>query len=702
MVDKETRLGNAPEEPACRIERLRELIRYHSYRYHTLDEPAITDAEYDALFHELRGLEAQHPELVTPDSPTQRVGAEVLPGFDKVIHPNPMTSLSDAFSREEVEAWHQRARRLLPDGVGFDFVVEPKIDGLAVSLTYEDGFLVQGATRGNGYVGEDITANVRTIRNVPLRIPVATRIQPPRAIEVRGEIYMPRTLFDQLNEQRSAQNEPRFANPRNAAAGSVRQLDSRITASRPLRLFAYGVGVLDGYTLSTQWDALEYLQELGFAVNPDVRRLPELEEVLDYCKAWMAKRDSLDYEADGVVIKVNSFATQQRLGIVGNAPRWAVAFKFPARETTTRLLDIGVNVGRTGVLTPYAVLEPVNLSGVIVRQASLHNFEDLTRKDLRIGDVVVVQRAGDVIPQVLGPVKALRDGTERLFQVPDTCPSCGEPVEKEEGEVAIYCVNAACPAQLVRRIEYWASRAAMDIDGLGIRVAEQLVQQGLVTDVADIYALTESDLLTLEGFGPKRAQNLLAGIVASKDRPLWRVITGLGIHGVGGQVAQALASHYGLLDALMATSEDELQEIEGVGPHIAHSVSEFFGRQRHRELVEKLRQHGVRMQDQAEEQGGALPLKDMTFVVTGTLPSMSREAATVFIQEHGGKVTGSVSRKTTYVVIGENPGAAKYSAAQRLGIPTLSEETLRELVAGGGLSERHANGAVDAQLSLTS
>jgi len=690
------------DEVRARMEKLRALLRYHSYLYHTLDQPEISDAEYDALMHELRALEAQYPEFITPDSPTQRVGAEPRDEFTKVRHPYPMTSLADAFSREEVEAWRERVYRLIPRDTPLEYVVEPKIDGLAVAITYEEGLLVRGATRGDGFVGEDITANVRTIRNVPLRIPVSEGVA-PRLIEVRGEVYMPRDLFERLNAERLAQGESPFANPRNAAAGSVRQLDPRITASRPLRFFAYAIGYIEGRELTTQWETLNYLKELGFAVNPDIRLIRDFEEVLAYCEEWMDKRDRLNYEADGVVIKINDFAIQQRLGIVGNAPRWAVAFKFPSREATTRLLEIGINVGRTGVLTPYAVLEPVRLGGVTIHQATLHNFDDLARKDIRVGDVVVIQRAGDVIPQVVKPVVALRDGSQVPFEPPKTCPVCGEPVVRDEGEVAVYCVNAACPAQLVRHIEHWASRDAMDIDGLGIKVAAQLANNGLVTDVADLYALTKEDLLKLEGFADKRADNLLRAIDASRDRPLWRVLTALGIRGVGTKAAQVLTTHYRSLDTLMATTAEELQEIEGIGPRTAKDILDYFSRPRHRQLIEKLRRYGVRLEDQPVTAQGPAPLQGMTFVITGTLPSMSREAATALIQQYGGKVTGSVSKNTTYLVVGDKPGANKLTAAQRLGVPMLDEAGLRRLIGEpGGKADAGSNtGNTPSQLSMS-
>jgi len=499
-------------------------------------------------------------------------------------------------------------------------------------------------------------------------------------IEVRGEIYMPRDLFEQMNAERERQGVDTFANPRNAAAGSVRQLDPRVTATRPLRLFAYSVGYVEGRTLATQWESLAYMRELGFAVNDDIRLFSEFEDLLAYCEEWMDRRDSINYEADGIVIKINDLATQQRLGIVGNAPRWAIAFKFPSREATTRLLEIRVNVGRTGVLTPYAVLDPVRLSGVTIRQASLHNFEDLARKDIREGDVVVVQRAGDVIPQVVRPVDALRDGSQVPFAMPSTCPVCGEPVVRGEEEVAVYCVNAACPAQVVRRIEHWVSRGAMDIEGFGSRLSEDLVGKGLLHDVADLYSLTKEDLLPLEGFGEKRVDNLLAAIDASRGRPLWRLLAGLGIRHVGSKVAQSLASHYRSIAALMAASPESLEEIEGIGPTLAQSIVGFFSRKRHRELIEKLDRRGVSLEERPVAERGPAPLEGLTFVITGTLPTMSREEALALIVRNGGKVTGSVSSRTDYLLVGHNPGASKYRKAQSLDVPRLSETDLLEMI----------------------
>jgi DNA ligase (NAD+) len=667
-----------------RITQLRDEINYHAYRYHTLDDPIISDAEYDQLMRELRALEETHPELITPDSPTQRVGAPPLDQFEKVIHPIPMTSLGNAFDDADMRAWLARIGRLLPDGMAvtdLTFVVEPKFDGLAVALTYENGVLARGATRGNGIEGENVTANLRTVKNIPLRIPASPEGPPPPArIEVRGEVYMPVADFNELNRRQAEKGERLYANPRNAAAGAVRQLDSRITAQRPLAFFAYAIGYVEGgEQVRSQWGALDYVRRLGFPVNPDIHHSRDFEEVLDFIHQWMEQRDRLPYEADGVVVKVDDFATQELLGVVGNAPRWAIAYKFPAREATTQLLKIEVNVGRTGVLTPYAVLEPVNVGGVVVRQATLHNFEDLARKDIRVGDTVVIKRAGDVIPQVVKPILDLRPPDSQPYRLPERCPSCGEPVVKPEDEVAVYCVNAACPAQLVRRVEYFVSRGAMDIEGFGIKIAEQLIQEGLIQDVGDIYSLYQSrqKLLALEGFAEKKVDNLLTAIEASKSQPLERVVTALGIQGVGGVVARALMAAFPSMEALAGASPEELEAIEGIGPRIAHSVVDWFSRPRHQEVIEKLRRAGVRMQAEAAE---ALPqpLAGLTFVITGTLPTMSRDEAQAFIESHGGKVTGSVSKKTDYLLLGENPGS-KLAQAQSLGTKLISEAELQKL-----------------------
>jgi DNA ligase (NAD+) len=673
------------------ITKLREEINYHLYRYHTLDDPLISDYEYDQLFQRLKTLEEAHPDLITPDSPTQRVGAEPLDEFEKVTHPVPLTSLGNAFDGDDMWAWLKRIERLLPAGTAvadLEFVVEPKIDGLAVALTYENGLLVRGATRGNGQVGENVTANLRTIRHIPLRIPVEANgslsVSPER-IEVRGEVYIPLADFEELNRQQVAAGKPPYANPRNTAAGAVRQLDSRLTAKRPLAFFAYQIGYVEGITINTQWQALETMRDLGFPVNPDIHLASDLSEVLDYIHVWMTRRETLPYEADGAVVKINDFALQGHLGVVGNAPRWAIAYKFPAQERTTVLRAIETNVGRTGQITPYAVLEAVNIGGVTVREATLHNFEDIARKDLRVGDTVVVKRAGDVIPQVIRSILEKRPPDSKPYQPPTKCPVCGEPLSFPEEEVAAFCINAACPAQLVRQVEYFASRGAMDIEGLGIKVAELLVKLGFVKDVGDIYFLERDKLLALEGFKEKRVDNLLNGIEASKDQPFSRVLTALGIRYVGSTVAELLTKHFPSLEALSAATAEALETVEGVGPRIAESVVEWFRRPAHQAILEKLRQAGVPLATEVSEAetAGEQPLASMTFVITGTLPDLSRNEATAIIEEAGGKVTGSVTKNTSYLLVGENPGGSKFNKAQSLGTPQIDWAQLQAMMKAG-------------------
>ncbi len=677
--------AQAEKEVAQRLARLRDEINYHAYRYYVLDDPVISDAAYDALFRELQTLEAAHPELVTPDSPTQRIAAAPLDRFEKVQHPIPMLSLDNAFNRDEIYAWHDRVRRLLSPGVRPAYVVEPKVDGLAVALTYDGGSLVRGATRGDGVVGEEITANLKTIKAIPLKIPLATSpapLSPPARIEVRGEVFMPLVQFEELNKRQAERGERTFANPRNAAAGSVRQLDASITAQRPLSFYAYAVGYLeDSHLLHSQWETLHYLRDLGFPVAPDVRRFEDLDEAIAYAENWLASRDRLSYQADGVVIKVDQFALQDELGVVGKAPRWAIAFKLAEHEGVTRLRYIGVNVGRTGVLTPYALLEPVQIGGVTVSQATLHNEDYIHERDIRAGDVVTVKRAGEVIPQVLGPIKELRTGQEQVWQMPTHCPACGEPVVHPAGEVAVYCVNAGCPAQLIRRVEHFAARGAMDIQGLGEKVAALLVNQGLVHDIADLYYLQAENLLELEGFAQKRVDNLLGAIEASKTRPLDRLIYALGIRHVGDTVATLLTHHYRALDDLMAASEGALQNIPGLGPEIASSIVSFFAHETNRRVIEKLKRAGVRTQREARDvpaEARELPLAGKTFVITGTLPGLTRQQATELIERFGGRVTDSVSRNTTYLVVGEAPGS-KLEKARKLGVAIVDVDGLRKL-----------------------
>lgn len=666
---------------------LREEINYHLYRYHTLDNPVISDGEYDQLFNKLKSLEEANPHLITPDSPTQRVGAEPVSEFKKVTHNPPMTSLGNAFDDDDMWAWLKRIERLLPPEITIDdleFVVEPKIDGLAVSLRYDEGIFNQGATRGNGQVGEDVTANLLTIKKIPSPIPVKTDNQttitePPSQIEVRGEIYIGLQDFDELNRRQAESGGKLYANPRNTAAGALRQLDSSITAQRPLAFFAYQVGRVTGLEIKTQWQALEILRGLGFPVNPDIHKATNLQAVLDFIHTWMEERENLPYEADGAVIKINDFALQIHLGIVGNAPRWAIAYKFPAREATTTLNSIETNIGRTGVVTPYAKLEPVNIGGVTVREASLHNFEDIARKDLRAGDTVVVKRAGDVIPQVLRPVLDKRPPDSHPYQPPTTCPVCGEALFSSEEEVAIFCINVSCQAQLVRRVEYFASRGAMDIEGFGIKIAELVVEQEFVHDIADIYYLERDKLLALEGFKEKKVDNLLSGIAGSKNQPVNRLLTALGIRYVGSTVAELLMSHFDSLDALGAASTEMLEAIEGVGPRIAVSVHDWFQRPAHQTILQKLKVAGLTftVPKSAENGPQTQRLTDLTFVITGTLPDISRDEAKAIIEAAGGKVTTSVTKKTSYLLIGDNPGGNKFTKAQSLGTNQLTWDDLQ-------------------------
>ena len=668
-------------------------IQYHNYLYYVLNDPVISDREYDLLLRELREIEAAHPEWIQPDSPTQRVGAAPLEGFPRVEHPRPILSLASALDAAEVRAWFERIARLLPEGrppEDLAFTVEPKFDGLTVVLDYEDGLLIRGATRGDGEVGEEITANLRTIPSIPLRIPaVPDGPPPPTRLVVRGEAYFPLDRFNELNRRLEEAGERPFANPRNAAAGSLRQLDPRITAERPLDVFCYAVVDAVGVSFETQWEVLAYLRHMGFPVSHEIQRFEQLDQVIAYCEAWMDQRDTLNYEADGVVIKIDDLATQEALGVVGKDPRGAIAFKFPAREATTRLLDVTVNVGRTGALVPSAELEPVELGGVTVQHATLHNFDDVARKDIRIGDIVRIKRAGDVIPYVIGPIVDLRTGDERPIELPTHCPSCGEAATRVEGEVAVYCDNPACPAQLVRRIEYWVSRPAMDIQGLGTRMVEQLVAEELVHDVADLYALTPEQLIPLEGFAETKAKNVVAAIQASKRQPLERVLAGLGIQGVGVTVAGLLVEAYPSFDDLAAASPDELTSIPGIGPRIAESIEQWFANPRNQQLIAKLEAAGVRTAAEPAVSGkepsappAALPLAGYTFVLTGTLPTLSRSEATALIEAHGGKVTSSVSGNTDYVVCGEKPGS-KLRRAEQLGVAVIDEQALRAMVSAG-------------------
>jgi DNA ligase (NAD+) len=660
-----------------RITELRETINHHNYRYYVLDSPEISDAEYDELMKELRQLEAEHPELVTPDSPTQRIGAPPVEAFGVVEHPQPLLSLANAFSFEELAAWHKRVSNLL-GGRQFDLVCEPKIDGLAVALTYVDGLFVTGATRGDGYRGENITQNLKTVRSIPLSVP---KEAPPR-FEVRGEVYLPKAGFRKLNEERAKEELPLFANPRNAAAGSVRQLDSSITARRPLDIFIYGLGWAEDKTgPDTHWEIMQWLKALGFKINPNIVLLHSLDEAERYYRTWLETREKSPYEADGIVAKVNSIALQQELGTVAHEPRWAIAYKFPAIQGTTKLLDIGINVGRTGSLNPYAILEPVRVGGVVISSAALHNEEDIHRKDIRIGDWVVVQRAGEVIPEIVEPIVSRRTGKEKVFHMPGRCPVCGSEVIKPEDEAMHRCTNAACPSQALERIKHFVSRGAMDIDGVGEKLCQALFEAGLIKDAADLYYLTKEQLLGLERMADKSASNVLGSIEKSKDRPLARLIFALGIAHVGDQYADLLADHFHSIDDLAEATQEDLSVIPSVGPKIAEGVVVFFRQERNRQIIEKLRKAGVRLEREKIKEANLaeLPLAGLEFVLTGKLESFSRSEAEAKIKALGGKAGSDVTKKTSYVVVGSDPGS-KLAKAQKLETKTLNEAQFLDLL----------------------
>jgi DNA ligase (NAD+) len=663
---------------------LRQQIHFHNHRYHVLASPMISDSEYDRLLRELQELEAAYPELVTPDSPTRRVGGEPAERFVKVRHPASILSLANAFTVEEVRAWFDRIARLDERVLRTQFVVEPKLDGLTVVLHYREGVFELGATRGDGEVGEDITGNLKTVRSLPLRIPVGPKAGPaPRRLVVRGEALIFKQAFLDLNTRLAAAGEKTYVNARNTASGALRQLDSALTATRPINLACYSIVEVDGTPPASQWETLSYLRELGFPTADGASLCTDLDQAIAVCQAASEHRDTFPFEADGMVIKIDDLALARDLGVVGKDPRGAVAFKFPAQEVTTVLQDIGVNVGRTGVITPYAILEPVEVGGVTVRQATLHNFDFIRERDIRIGDRLMIKRAGEVIPYVMGVLPEARRGGEKPYRLPGRCPSCDEKLEQVPGEVAVYCVNASCPAQLVRNLEHFASRGAMDIEGLGIKVAELLVQTGLVRDVADVYSLAPGALLALEGFAEKRAENLVAAIQASRSRPLATLLTALGIRGVGETMAGDLAAAFADLDALSRAGSEDLEGVPGVGPNTSTAVRDWFERASNRKLLQKLRRAGVWPRAKV----GASPkvaqtLAGMSFVVTGTLAGLTRDGTKALIQAHGGKVASSVSSKTSYLVVGESPGS-KLDEARKHAVPLLDEAGLRTLIARG-------------------
>ena len=661
------------------IEKLRNDIRYHEYRYYVLDNPEISDFEFDKLMRRLQKLEAQNPELVTPDSPTQRVGGQPAEEFPKLRHSLPMLSLDNTYSVDELKDFDRRVRELSGRSK-IEYVGELKLDGLSMALTYEDGVLTHGVTRGDGVEGEDVTANVKTIRSVPLRIDPKGKemIGDPRRFEARGEVILPRKAFEQTNAQREAAGEARFANPRNAAAGSMRQLDSRIVAQRKLDMFLYYLLVDSREPLREHWQNLEALAKMGFKVNPHRRLCKSFEELMAYIQEWESKRDSLDYEIDGIVVKVNDIHVWDELGNTAKSPRWAIAYKYAARHATTRVMNIRAQVGRTGTLTPVADLEPVDVGGVTVSHATLHNMDEIARLDVKIGDTVLIQRAGEVIPQVVKVVNQAPEGRE--FSMPKQCPICGREVHRAEGEVAYRCVNAACPARLKESLLYFAGRRAMNIDGLGEALVDQLVDKGLVHDVADLYGLSHEQLANLERMGDKSANNLREEIENSKKASLPRLIFALGIRFVGERTGQLLADHFASLDKLAKASEAELLEVEEVGPRVAESILEFFREPRNLEVLEKLRQAGLQF-DQAKVYKPQGNLAGKQFVLTGTLPRYSRDEAKKMIEETGGRVTGTVSKKTDYVVVGADPGS-KLAKARSLGVKTIEEDELLKLLGG--------------------
>ena len=668
---------------AADAERARELRRdlaEHNRRYYVLDDPAIGDDAYDALLDELRAIEADNPELRTTDSPTQRVGAPPLDRFEQVEHREGMLSLANARNEEELRAWETRVRnhlkRLDISASEFSYTTEPKIDGLAIALTYESGVLTRGATRGDGRIGEDVTRNLRTIGAIPLRIDDA-----PELIEVRGEVYLPIAAFKALNERRAEAGEPTFANPRNSAAGSIRQLDPALAAERPLSIWCYGIGAVRGLDLATHSEEVEWLRARGFKVNPDTEHHEGIDSTVKRCVWWEQRREQLDYEIDGVVVKIDERALWRELGVVGREPRWAIAWKFAPTTATTKLRDVVWNVGRTGHLVPFAMLEPVHVGGVTVTTATLHNEEDLARKGVRVGDEVVVMRAGDVIPQVVSPKLPRENPRARKPKPPAKCPACGTPTVKPGDAVFTICPNrSGCPGQSFQHVKHFVSRGAMDIDGLGEKQALRFLEEGLIEDVADIYELSEEKLAGLERFGEVSARNLLAAIGASRRRPFKRVLYALGLPGVGAVTAEALADHFGSIDELRGAQPDQIDEVEGVGPIMAEQIAESLADEPTRRLIEKLKERGLRLEaDESERRASGGPLEGKTLVLTGTLPELTREEAAAAIKGAGGKVVSSVSKKTDYVVAGENPGS-KLEKAEKLETEILDEAGLRALL----------------------
>ncbi|MBN1289649.1 MAG: NAD-dependent DNA ligase LigA [Actinobacteria bacterium] len=667
---------NIPVEIEREARNLRKELNYHIYRYYSLDDPVISDSEYDQLFRKLKEIEETCPGLITPDSPTQRVGPPPAEGFRHVRHRGVMLSLDNAFNENELRAFAHRVARGLGEGAGeVEYVCELKMDGTAVALTYENGYLTRGATRGDGEVGEDITSSLRTVNAIPLQL-IAD--EAPELIEVAGEVYLPDESFSSLNKLRLEKGEDPFANPRNAAAGSLRQLDPAVTAGRNLSMVTFAMAYSTDPVPETQWELLSYLGDLGFRTGRNSRKVSSIDEAFEFCMEWAVRRDGLDYEIDGVVIKVNSRRQQEILGATSKSPRWAIAWKFPPEEKTTTVVDIQVGVGRTGTLTPVAVLEPVRIAGSTVSHATLHNEDEAKRKDVRVGDTVLVHKAGDVIPEIVKVIKGKRKGNENPFEMPKYCPACGSLAERVEGEAATRCTNIACPAQTFERILHFAGRGAMDIEGMGDVTVSELLSRGFISDVGDIFSLEPQQLYELPGFKDKSVENLMGAIELARKRPLWRLLHGLGVRHVGSHMAKAITSRYHSIDDLLRANGEELLEIDGVGPRIAESVVFFFSRQENKLVIDKLRSAGVNLTDESIEQDADL-LNGRSFVLTGTLEGFSREEATGLIEKFGGRVTSSVSGKTDYVLAGAGPGS-KLEKARSLGVKIISEGEFREMI----------------------
>jgi len=663
------------QEAKKEIEKLRKEIHYHDYRYYVLNEPVISDAEYDKLMRRLQELEEKFPDLVTPDSPTQRVGAPPREEFGTVRHAIPMLSLSNAFEENEVYEFDRRVKKGLNGGRP-EYVAEPKIDGLAIEIVYEKGVMIVGSTRGDGEVGEDVTENIKTIRSIPLRLR-EEEIKAPDLIEVRGEVYMSKEEFRKLNQERERKGEPLFANPRNAAAGSLRQLDPKVTASRHLKVFFYGVGRVEGIKFNTHWEILRTLPKWGFMVNPNIQLCPDIEDCIRYFNRISEIREELDYEIDGVVFKVNQLEYQRRLGEISRSPRWALAYKFPPVQVTTRIVDIKVQVGRTGALTPVAILDPVEVGGVKVSRATLHNQDEIERKDVRIGDTVLVQRAGDVIPEVVKVIKERRTGNEVKFKFPSRCPVCGTKISQPPGEVVARCPNISCPARLKESIKHFASKQALDIEGLGDKIVEALVDRGMVKSISDLYRLKKEDFLKLEGFAEKSAQNMIDALERSKKTSLDRLLYGLGIRHVGQHLAKVLTEHYPDIESLSKASVDELMQIPEIGPEVATSIKDFFSREENLKVISELEKLGVRYPKEKRQVEGKL--KGLTFVFTGEMDNFTREEAKRLVEEKGGRVASSVSRKTSFVVAGKNPGS-KLDKARGYGVKIIGEKEFIKLI----------------------